>query len=201
MFSFSLVRSSNEFEKGKNLVGKCMQTKGRGRTLEKTNKVCCLKLIWRLLLSGDSLWVRWVHQYLIRKGSFWTANDKSSLGSWIWKKILKYRNLAFSLTRIEVRSGATTSFWYDQWSQLGRIIDITGARGSIDLGIPMTATVEYAVQVYRSRRHRVGSLIDIENEILKIRMQGLSTENDSRLYGRGMEIHLSQDSVRGRLGS
>lgn len=128
------------------------------------------------------MWVRWVDRYLIRKGSFWQTNDKSSLGSWIWKKILKYRNLASSLTRIEIRSGARTSFWFDEWSQLGRIIDITGSRGSIDLGIPMTATVEYAVQIYRTRRHIVGSLIDIENEILKLRLQGLSSEADVRLW-------------------
>ena len=83
-----------------------------------------------------------------------------------------------------------------------RIIDITGSRGSIDLGIPITATVEYAVQIYRSRRHRVRSLIDIEKEILKLRLQGLSSEDDVRLWkGVGDSFNLSQDSVRARHGS
>lgn len=151
------------------------------RSLEETNKVCCLKLIWRLL-SADSLWVRWVDRYLIRKGSLWQTKENSSLGSWIWKKVLKYRNLARSFSQVDVRSGTKTSFWYDEWSQLGRIIDITDAQGCIDLGIPITATVEHAVQRYRSRRHRVEHLIAIENEILRLRLQGLTSDSDIQLW-------------------
>ncbi|KAG2326666.1 hypothetical protein Bca52824_009394 [Brassica carinata] len=63
-----------------------------------------------------------------------------------------------------------------------KIIDITGARGCIDLGIPITATVEFAVQKYRSRRHRVAHMNDIENEILKLRLQGLALDTDIRLW-------------------
>lgn len=77
-----------------------------------TNKVSCLKLIWRFL-SADPLWVRWVERYLIRKGSLWQTNENNSLGSWIWKKILKYRNLAYGFTKVEIKSGSKTSFWYD----------------------------------------------------------------------------------------
>lgn len=40
------------------------------RSLEEMNKVCCLKLIWRIL-SAKSLWVRWINRYLVCKGSFW----------------------------------------------------------------------------------------------------------------------------------
>ena len=83
---------------------------------------------------------------------------------------------------IDFKSGAQTSFWYDAWLQLGRIIDITGTRGCIDLGIPITASVEFAVQRYRSRRHRVANRIDIKNEILKLRLQGLTSDNDIRLW-------------------
>lgn len=149
--------------------------------MEETNKVCCLKLLWRLL-SADSLWVRWVEHYLIRKGSLWQTNEKSSLGTWIWKKILKYRNLASALTQVEIQSGTKTSFWFDSWSPLGRIIDITGTRGCIDLGLPINATVEFAIQRYRSRRHRVEILLTIEQEILKVRSKGLSVGTDIRLW-------------------
>lgn len=40
------------------------------RPLKEVNTVHSLKLIWRILSSRSSLWVRWVHCYLIRKGSF-----------------------------------------------------------------------------------------------------------------------------------
>ena len=65
------------------------------RSLSETNRICCLKLIWRVV-SQSTLWVQWVKRYLIRKGSFWSINEVSSLGSWIWKKLLKYRALARS---------------------------------------------------------------------------------------------------------
>lgn len=41
----------------------------------------------------------------------------------------------------------TTSFWYDNWSQLGVLINLTGERGCIALGIPIHATVERVVQI------------------------------------------------------
>uniref|UniRef100_A0A0D3E306 Reverse transcriptase domain-containing protein n=1 Tax=Brassica oleracea var. oleracea TaxID=109376 RepID=A0A0D3E306_BRAOL len=81
------------------------------RDLEEVNKVSCLKLIWRILSARSSLWVQWIHKYLIRKSSFWNVKETSSLGSWMWKKVLKLRPLALQLTKMEVNSGAWTSFW------------------------------------------------------------------------------------------
>ena len=51
------------------------------RSLKEVNKVHCLKLIWRLSSSRSSLWVKWVHCCLIRKGSFWSTSLNTSLGS------------------------------------------------------------------------------------------------------------------------
>lgn len=102
------------------------------KSLEEVNTVCCLKLIWRILSANSSLWVRWVNKYLIRKGSLWNANEKSVVGSWMWKKLLKYISLAQSFTRVEVRSGTSTSFWFDEWNQMGKLITLTGKRGCID---------------------------------------------------------------------
>lgn len=136
------------------------------RSLSEINKVCCLKLIWRIS-SQNTLWTQWVKRYLIRKGSFWNVSDTSTLGSWIWKKLLKYRVLAKSFLKVDIRSGATTSFWFDEWSPLGRIIDLTQIQGCIALGINLNATVKFVIQNYRSRRHRTESLITIDEEILK----------------------------------
>ena len=111
------------------------------RSLREVNKVSCLKLIWRILSTQSALWVQWIHRYLIRKGSFWSVKDSSSLGSWMWKKLLKFRPLASQLTRVDIRNGLMTSFWYDQWSSLGKLLDLTGERGCIDLGIPINATL------------------------------------------------------------
>ncbi|XP_056850253.1 uncharacterized protein LOC108824527 [Raphanus sativus] len=155
------------------------------RSLSETNRVCCLKLIWRIT-SQSTLWVQWVKRYLIRKGSFWSVSDTSTLGSWIWKKLLKYRALARSFVKVDVRNGAATSFWFDEWSPLGRILDITHMQGCITLGININATVEFVVQQYRSRRYRAEHLITIDREILKLRTQGLTDEEDVVLWkGKG----------------
>ncbi|KAG2326226.1 hypothetical protein Bca52824_008954 [Brassica carinata] len=98
------------------------------------------------------------------------------------EKLLKYRTLAQSFTRVEVRSGASTSFWYDEWNQLGILLYLTGLRGCIDLGIPVNSTVEQVVQSHRRRRHRQEILNKIEEEIQKIKLQGLTQENDIRLW-------------------
>ena len=102
----------------------------------------------------------------------------------MWKKLLKLRPIALQLTRVELNNGSTTSFWYDKWSQLGVLINLTGERGCIDLGIPINTTVERAVQSYRSRRHRTSVLVQIEQEILKVRDQGLRPEEDICLWKR-----------------
>lgn len=75
------------------------------RSLEEVNRVSCLKLIWRILSTRNSLWVQWIHRYLIRKVSFWNINEVSSLGSWMLKKLLQLRQLAVQLTRMEVNNG------------------------------------------------------------------------------------------------
>lgn len=51
------------------------------RPLKEMNTVFCLKLIWRIVSARDTLWVRWIQCYLIRKGSFWPVNKDTLSGS------------------------------------------------------------------------------------------------------------------------
>lgn len=87
--------------------------------------------------------------------------------------------------KTEIQNGESTSFWFDIWTPEGRLFDITGRRGCIDLGIPLDATVEDVVRTYRPRRHRVEMLNTIANHILGIRRKGLSDRDDIRLWRRG----------------
>ena len=63
------------------------------RALKEVNIVYRLKIIWRLL-SGESLWGRWIKIYLLKKKSFWAVSGKTQMKSWMWKKILKLRETA-----------------------------------------------------------------------------------------------------------
>lgn len=179
------VLSTQKAKKAWSDVCKPKEEGGLGlRSLEETNNVYCLKLIWRILSARSSLWVQWIHRYLIRKGSFWSVKESSSLGSWMWKKLLKFRARAMELAQVEVANGSVASFWFDRWSPLGVLISLTGEGGCLRLGIPIHSTVEYAVQVYRKRRHRTHVLLQIEQEIMNLQAQGLGHHDDTYLWMR-----------------
>lgn len=103
-------------------------------------RVFALKLIWRLFIMLSSLWVTWVQHYLLRYSSFWNIRDDSK-GSWIWRKLLKLRDLAYQFIRVEVGNGSQAFFWHDDWLGIGKLIDITGATGTRYLGVARNASL------------------------------------------------------------
>lgn len=86
----------------------------------------------------------------------------------MWQKILKIRGLARQFCRVEVHNGVNTSFWYDQWSSLGCLMDMCGPRGQIDTRIRQHNTVHMALTKIRRRNHRVEGLINIEQQLQSI---------------------------------
>lgn len=102
----------------------------------------------------------------------------------MWKKLLKLRPLAYQFVKVEINSGATTSFWLDNWSPLGKLIDLTGEGGCLALGISLHTTVERAIQMYRSRMHRVPVFRQIEQEVLKLKSSGMNMMEDVCLWKR-----------------
>lgn len=75
------------------------------RPLNEINDVCSLKLIWWLVSNQFSLWVNWIQTYLIRQSSFWAAKKDTQAGSWMWKKLLKCRDIVRVCCRMEVNNG------------------------------------------------------------------------------------------------
>ena len=61
---------------------------------------------------------------MLRYSSFWDIRDDTQ-GSWIWQKLLKLWGMAYEFMKMEVRSGSTTYFWFDNWMGNGRLIDVT----------------------------------------------------------------------------
>ncbi|KAL1211077.1 putative ribonuclease H protein [Cardamine amara subsp. amara] len=121
------------------------------KSIVEANKVCCFKLIWRIVSRKKSLWVAWIQGQLIRSDSFWSVKENTTMGSWMWKKILKFRSQAKDFHFMEVENGNQTSFWFDNWSSLGPVHDIVGDRGHISLGIGPAASVADAVRLHRRR--------------------------------------------------
>ncbi|CAA7022639.1 unnamed protein product [Microthlaspi erraticum] len=64
--------------------------------------------------------------------------------NWIWKSLLKLRAVARSHLVCKVNSGSTALFWHDNWTDLGPLIELTGANGPRVTGINRMATVNQA---------------------------------------------------------
>jgi len=152
------------------------------RSVEETNKVCMLKLIWRILSAKGSLWVDWIKMHLIRGGSFWAVRETSSSGSWIWRKLLKYRETAKRFHKVEVRNGEKTSFWYDSWCSLGCLYDKLGDRGCIDMGIPKESTLSPVMKRTKRRRHRQPVLNTVECKLQKQKQNRVETKKDIAIW-------------------
>lgn len=85
----------------------------------------------------------------------------------MWRKILKYQEAAKGFHKIKIGSGESTSLWFDNWSDLGRLHDIMGPRGTIDMGIPKNVAVAEVFENHRRRGHRVDYLNTMEDAIAK----------------------------------
>ncbi|KAG7588723.1 Zinc finger CCHC-type superfamily [Arabidopsis suecica] len=138
------------------------------RSLAAWNKVLALKLIWLLFSAAGSLWVSWVRINLIRNRNFWNLNPSTS-GSWIWRSLCKLRPLARPFLVCDVGSGITASFWHDNWTGMGPLIDLAGPNGPQIAGLPSDAVVRDALRGtdwwLASRRCRNPVLAVIKNAL------------------------------------
>ena len=125
------------------------------RKLQDSSKVFALGLIWRIFSHSNSLWKSLIQQYLLRQNSFWDVKEDGN-GSWIWRKLLKLRPLAYQFLRYEVNNGRTAFFWFDDWVHMGKLIGITGSVGTCYLGVARNARVcDAATQTgWQIRGHR-----------------------------------------------
>ena len=64
----------------------------------------------------------------------------------MWRKLLKLRDISYDFLRFEVQDGKSTFFWFYNWLDKGRLIDVTCAAGTTYIGLPRRATVSDAVK-------------------------------------------------------
>ena len=79
------------------------------------NKCAVYFQIWRVISnSGDSLWLKWVHQYLLKRKAFWTmaVPDKCS---WSLRKIFNARESFKQHISYEVGQDSNFLLWHDPW--------------------------------------------------------------------------------------
>lgn len=110
------------------------------RDLTIWNTSLCLNLIWLLHTENESLWAMWTKTNRIGDKNFLSI-DESKQTSWIWKSILKLRPIAENFLKCEVGNGDKASFWFYDWSPMGRLFKLFGHSGPRQLGVPINALV------------------------------------------------------------
>lgn len=92
------------------------------RNLLVWNRACAIKLLWFLLFNTDSIWVVWIHQNVIKDDSFWSLKKKQS-HTWIFKQLLKLRDVTYQWFHVLPGDKVSCKFWIDNWSPYSPIID------------------------------------------------------------------------------
>lgn len=133
------------------------------RRLTDTNRTFALSLIWKVFSLSGSYWVAWTRKYLLKDSSYWDVKDNR--GSWVWRKLLNLRPIAYECLSFDIRDGKSVSFWFDNWLGNGKILDLTGALGCSYLGVSRTAYVAEATcsngwNIRRCGRRRYPQLCD-----------------------------------------
>ena len=108
--------------------------------------------------------------------------------------MLKYRDIAKKFHRKKVGDGNQTSFWFDSWSSLGCLFDLTGPRGCIDMGICLTAAVSSALQRCR-RNHRMEIFNSIE-AVMEVQRSNLMNAADYSVWKSSSDTYKSVFSTK-----
>ena len=127
--------------------------------------------------------------------NFWTLQP-SSRGSWIWKSLCKLRTEARPFIYCQNGSGITASFWLDNWTSLGPLIELVGERGPAVTGITLNAVVADALtsdgwcfERSRSRNSIITFLRDNLPDSSPIMAQKLMINMFGLLMGRMVQRH------------
>ncbi|CAA7047016.1 unnamed protein product [Microthlaspi erraticum] len=88
------------------------------------------------------------------------------------------RTKAKALYKVEIANGRRTSFWFDNWSPMGPLLDLVGPRWFIEMGIPRHMTVAEALSRFRTRNHITETLREIHRLLTESRSRTLQQTED-----------------------
>lgn len=160
----------------------CLPKKEGGlglRNLTVWNRTLCLRLIWVLFYSSESLWASWTKENRIQDKVFWEIEPADHF-SWTWKTILALRHEAFSLLKCRLGNGKQASFWHDSWTPYGPLVKYIGQQGPRGLGIPSDAFIASVLthEGWNMRHARSDRAMDLQIHLSSVRIPQLSDPDD-----------------------
>lgn len=97
------------------------------KNLEVCNQTSTLQHVWSLFARSGSIWIAWVHEYLLKGMSFWSISVPHN-SSWGCKKLLKLRGIAKHLLKFKVVDENSIHMWVDNWHPARVLLETYGYR-------------------------------------------------------------------------
>ena len=122
-------------------------------------------------------------EYRIKGENFW-ALDVTKCTSSSWRSLLSLRGLAARFLKAKLGKCQQLSFWYDQWTPLGPLINRFGTLGPRELQIPVVASVAQACNNdgWLIRGARSPAAEELHTYLTTILLPSLSTIDDTYVW-------------------
>lgn len=97
------------------------------RKLKEWNAAAMIRYIWAIASKADSLWIEWIHMFVIKSKCMWSMKVPAS-SSGTNKKIFKLRTIVQPSIKCIVGNGSKTFLWWDNWHPMGLLFQHFGDR-------------------------------------------------------------------------
>ncbi|KAI8543394.1 hypothetical protein RHMOL_Rhmol08G0214000 [Rhododendron molle] len=92
-----------------------------------------IRHLWAVCSKADTLWINWVHTYVIKDQSVWQVKIPHE-ASWTIRKIFKLRANVQPWIKCVIGDGKATFLWFDNWHSLGPLYQRFGESVVFNLG-------------------------------------------------------------------
>ncbi|KAF7135115.1 hypothetical protein RHSIM_Rhsim08G0197000 [Rhododendron simsii] len=116
------------------------------RWLKTWNKASMLRHLWAICMKADTLWIKWIHTFVLKKHSLWRAKIPHD-ASWTVRKLLKLRDMAQPWIQYVIGDGKSTYLWADNWHNLGPLYKRFGDSRDFNVGRPLSAKREQELTI------------------------------------------------------
>ncbi|XP_058192089.1 uncharacterized protein LOC131309479 [Rhododendron vialii] len=96
--------------------------------------------LWTLSKKSDSLWVKWIHSYVIKRKCLWHMRLPQD-SSWTIRKLFKLRDQIQPLIKYVVGNGSKIFLWLDNWHTEGPLYKVFGEAIVRNVGSSLLAKV------------------------------------------------------------
>ncbi|XP_058211806.1 uncharacterized protein LOC131323991 [Rhododendron vialii] len=116
------------------------------RLLKDWNSASMLRHLWALCVKSDTLWLKWIHTYIIKDQSLWRVKIPNE-ASWTIRKIFNLRDLAQPWIKYVIGDGSSTFLWIDNWHALGPLYQKFGDVIAVDRGRSLLTKVSIPLYI------------------------------------------------------